>query len=160
VLILFLIVEPSTTGSYSKDMLTKYNSVLATTDSEGNTGESSNPTSTSTVWSNGASSPTPKMESAYTEIGDKIYIIAGYGETGKRNKNSVEVCDTKTDTWTTAAPVPVNLNHAAAAALDDKIYLGGGYLDNKIPSNKLFIYDPATDAWQEGIPMPNCSIYR
>ena len=64
-------------------MLTKYNPVLASTDSAGNTGESSSPTSTSSVWGNGASSPTPKMESAYTAIGDKIYIIAGYGETGK-----------------------------------------------------------------------------
>ena len=95
------------------------------------------------MWNNGASSPTPEMESVYTAVGDKIYIIAGYGETGKRNKNSVEVYDTKTDTWTTAASVPVNLNHAAAAALDGKIYLVGGYLDNKIPSDKLFIYDPA-----------------
>jgi N-acetylneuraminic acid mutarotase len=56
----------------------------------------------------------------------------------------------KTDTWTTTAPVPVNLNHAAAAALDGKIYVVGGYLDDKIPSNKLFIYDPTTDVWQEG----------
>ena len=47
-------------------------------------------------WTNGASSPTPKMESAYTSLGDKIYIIGGYGETGKRNKNSVEVYDTQT----------------------------------------------------------------
>jgi hypothetical protein len=37
-------------------------------------------------WTNVASSPTPKMESAYTSVGDKIYIIGGYGETGKRNK--------------------------------------------------------------------------
>ena len=56
------------------------------------------------------------MESAYTAIGDKIYIIAGYGETGKRNKNSVEVYDTKTDTWTTAAPVPVNLNSCSCGS--------------------------------------------
>ena len=40
------------------------------------------------------------------------------------------------------------------AALDGKIYLVGGYLDDKIPSNKLFIYDPTTDAWQEGKSMP------
>lgn len=154
VMILFLIVEPSTTGSYNIDVLTKYNSVRATTGNDGNIDESSNSTSTSGAWSNGASSPTPKMESAYTTIGDKIYIIAGYGETGKRNKNSVEVYDTKTDTWTTTAPVPVNLNHAAAAALDGKIYVVGGYLDDKIPSNKLFIYDPTTDVWQEGKSMP------
>src|SRR5213080_4006295 len=84
------------------------------------------------TWTSGASSPTPKMESAYTALGDKIYIIAGYGETGKRNKNSVEVYDTKTDAWTTAAPVPVNLNHAAAASHNGRIYLVGGFLDNKI----------------------------
>ena len=105
VMILFLIIEPRTTGSHSKYMLTKYNSVLATAGSDGNIDESSNSTSTSTstAWSNGASSPTPKMESAYAAIGDKVYIIAGYGETEKEI-NSVEVYDTKTDTWTTAAP--------------------------------------------------------
>jgi hypothetical protein len=91
VIILFLIVEPSTTGSYSIDVLTKYNPVLATTGDDGNIDE----TSISSAWSNGVSSPTPKMESAYTTAGDKIYVIAGYGETGKRNKNSVEVYDTK-----------------------------------------------------------------
>jgi len=30
----------------------------------------------------------------------------------------------------------------------------GGYLDDKIPSNKSFIYDPTTDVWQEGKSMP------
>jgi hypothetical protein len=78
VMILFLIVEPSTTGSYSIDVLTKYNPVLATTGNHRNIDESSNSTSisTSSAWSNGASSPTPKMESAYTTAGDRIYIIA------------------------------------------------------------------------------------
>jgi N-acetylneuraminic acid mutarotase len=95
------------------------------------------------------------MESAYTSLGDKIYIIAGYGETGKRNKNSVEVYDTKNNTWNiSTAPVPVNLNHAAAATYKGKIYVIGGYLDNKIPSNRLFIYDPAKNLWQEGKSTP------
>src|ERR687888_683735 len=88
------------------------------------------------VWTSGKPSPVSKMESAYARIGDKIYIIAGYGETGKRNKNSVEVYDSKTNAWSTAAPVPVNLNHAAGASYNEKIYLVGGYLDNKVPSEK------------------------
>jgi Kelch motif len=92
-------------------------------------------------WTTGTSSPIPKMESAYTSIGDKIYIIAGYGETGKRNKNSVEVYDSKNNTWTTSAtPIPVDLNHAAAASYNGKIYVVGGYLDNKIPpTDSLFM---------------------
>ena len=57
-----------------------------------------------------------KMESAYTSLGDKIYIIRGYGETGKRNKNSVEVYDTKADTWSTAAPGDLILTMQVAEA--------------------------------------------
>ena len=74
-------------------------------------------------WTTGASSPTPKMESAYASIGDKIYIIAGYGETGKRNKNSIEVYDIKTNAWSTAAPIPVNLNHAERPPIMEKSML-------------------------------------
>jgi N-acetylneuraminic acid mutarotase len=32
--------------------------------------------------------------------------------------------------------------------------LQGGYLDNKLPSNRLFIYDPSQNVWQEGKSMP------
>jgi N-acetylneuraminic acid mutarotase len=107
------------------------------------------------VWSTGfSSSPNPKMESAYTVLGDNIYIISGYGETGKRNKNTVEVYNTQTDSWSIAAPVPVNLNHGASASHNGKIYLVGGYLDEKVPSDKLFVYDPSSNQWTEGPTMP------
>src|SRR5919197_6297339 len=59
------------------------------------------------VWTSGKPSPVSKMESAYATIDYKIYIIAGYGETGKRNKNSVEVYDAKTDTWNTTGAAPL-----------------------------------------------------
>ncbi|MGC2599337.1 MAG: kelch repeat-containing protein [Nitrososphaeraceae archaeon] len=107
-----------------------------------------------TSWETAKANPVSKMESAYAAIGDKIYIIAGYGETGKRNKNSVEVYDTKTNSWSNASPVPVNLNHAAAATYNNKIYLVGGFLDNKVPSSKFFVYDPSQDKWLEGKDMP------
>jgi hypothetical protein len=35
------------------------------------------PLSVTKPWTTGATSPTPKMESAYASVGDKIYIIAG-----------------------------------------------------------------------------------
>ena len=67
-----------------------------------------------TSWETAKANPVSKMESAYAAIGDKIYIIAGYGETGKRNKNSMEVYDSKANTWSNASPVPVNLNHGGS----------------------------------------------
>lgn len=66
------------------------------------------------------------MESAYTTAGDEIYMIAGYGETGKRNKNGVEVYDTKTDTWTSGPSMPTARHGLAAPAIGDKIYVIGG----------------------------------
>jgi N-acetylneuraminic acid mutarotase len=107
------------------------------------------------TWTVGAPSPIPKMESAYASLDGKIYIIAGYGETGMRNKNSVEVYNTNNNTWNTStAPVPTNLNHAAASTYNGKIYVVGGYLNGKIPSDKLFIYDPSQNSWEEGKSMP------
>ena len=162
--IMFLLLVP-TSNLDTTSILTKHLHQPTNAQEEvqdGNNGEetdapSSAPTtSTETgVWSTGFSaSPNPKMESAYTALGDNIYIISGYGETGKRNKNTVEVYNTQTDSWSIAAPVPVNLNHAAAASHNGKIYLVGGYLDEKVPSNKLFVYDPSSNQWTEGSTMP------
>jgi N-acetylneuraminic acid mutarotase len=51
------------------------------------------------------------------------------------------------------------LHHTAASSFNDKIYVIGGYTNdtiiiNRVPSAKLFIYDPNYDTWTEGSPMP------
>ena len=43
---------------------------------------------------------------------------------------------------------------ARTASHNGRIYLVGGFLDNKIPSNRLFIYDPVQNKWQEAKSMP------
>ena len=50
--------------------------------------------------------------------------------------------------------LPLPLHHASAAPYGGKIYLVGGYTGNWIPSNNLLIYDPATNNWTFGNPMP------
>lgn len=37
------------------------------------------------------------------------------------------------------SPLPDALDHAAAAAFNNKLYVVGGYDDNRNPSDKLFI---------------------
>jgi len=108
-------------------------------------------------WSNGASIPTPRTEVTATIIGDdNIYVIGGLDKSGKV-LDTVEVYNIKNDTWKTVAPLPQPLHHTAASSLNGKIYVIGGSsspIDNWIPSNKLFIYDPIEDKWIEGKPMP------
>lgn len=50
--------------------------------------------------------------------------------------------------------MPVALDHSALASYDNRLYLLGGFLQHRIPTPQLFIYDPETKSWQEGEPMP------
>jgi N-acetylneuraminic acid mutarotase len=84
-----------------------------------------------------------------------IYVIGGSGNTSPGNKKIVEAYDSSSNKWTTnIASLPVALNHAAADSYDGKIYVVGGYLDDRIPTNRLFIYDPSQNVWNEGASMP------
>ena len=60
-------------------------------------------------------------------------------------------------TWTTAAPMPTaRLLHGAVTGLDGRIYVIGGETMSgyRVPQNANEIYDPATNTWSTGAPMP------
>jgi N-acetylneuraminic acid mutarotase len=106
-------------------------------------------------WSSGKDIPTPRSEAAYASLGTKIYVIGGAGNTAPGNKKIVEAYDSSSNTWTTSiASLPVALNHPAADSYNGKIYVVGGYLDDRIATNRLFIYDPSQNVWNEGASMP------
>ncbi len=118
-----------------------------------------NNTSVNTIktsfWTKGANMLTPRSEVAGAALGEKIYIIGGFRNIGTLvNTNIVEVYGTQKNIWSTAPPLPVALNHVGAASYSNKLYVIGGYLDKEIPSNKLFIFDPTINKWQEGKSMP------
>ena len=106
-------------------------------------------------WSTGTDMPTPRSEAAYASLGTKIYVIGGAGNTAPGNKKIVEAYDSSSNTWTTSiASLPVALNHPAADSYNGRIYVVGGYLDDRIVTNRLFIYDPSQNVWNEGTSMP------
>jgi hypothetical protein len=55
--------------------------------------------------------------------------------------------------------LPLPPHHASAAPYGGKIYLVWGYTGNWIPSNNLLIYDPATNNWTFGNPVPTPRYY-
>ncbi len=64
-------------------------------------------------------------------------------------------------TWRTAAPTPMKRTEVAAAALDGRIYVVGGFEKPSLGNMLNFsitpsveIYDPATDRWASKSPMP------
>lgn len=83
-------------------------------------------------------------------VDDKIYVISTYND----------VYDPKADSWTTKATIPEPVAHSANAVVDNKIYvISGTHYGNEpqfyVPINLTQIYDPATDSWSSGTPIPN-----
>jgi N-acetylneuraminic acid mutarotase len=112
----------------------------------------------SPMWTTGANMITPRTDFTGASLNEKIYIIGGLNNEGK-TMNTVEYYDPKTDTWSTASPLPERLDHAAAAVYNGTLYVVGGYAREGFPgdpnpSDRLYIYNPSNDKWNEGKSMP------
>jgi N-acetylneuraminic acid mutarotase len=112
-------------------------------------------------WSSGASMPEERNELTAVVLDGMIYAIGGQDYVSDRSnggtKDTVDVYDIARDKWieNEIAPLPLPLHHSASAVYKDKIYVVGGYLDErKVPSDKLFIYDPKINEWHEGKSLP------
>jgi hypothetical protein len=64
--------------------------------------------------------------------------------------------DPATNSWSTRAPSPHFHRKGAAAVLDGKLYVVGGFrgTGGDIPVRDLDVYDPASDTWQTLAPIP------
>jgi N-acetylneuraminic acid mutarotase len=109
-------------------------------------------------WSIGKNMSTARNELTAVELNGKIYAMGGEDiAAGGAQKNTVEVYDIAKDKWIegSVAPMPLPLDHTASAAYGGKIYVVGGFLKDKVPTSKAFIYDPSKNGWQEARPLPS-----
>jgi N-acetylneuraminic acid mutarotase len=118
-------------------------------------------------WSKMAPIPTPVMGYASTVLDNKIYIIGGGNTGGPEYEplSQVQIFDPKTNQWTNGTSIPTGVISARAVATTGqfapkRIYVIGGSLTsyprwssyNVIDLNQ--VYDPETDTWTAGTPMP------
>ena len=112
-------------------------------------------------WTERASMPVATFNSSAQVIGDKIYVVAAYGDMGFLN-DLLEYTPA-TNTWRSLKPKPTYRYEFASAAVNGKIYvLGGtGQIDDGPSNGKTWsrkdyveIYDVATDSWSTGAPAP------
>jgi N-acetylneuraminic acid mutarotase len=57
-------------------------------------------------------------------------------------------------TWITRAPMPILVTEHAAIALNGKIYCIGGLVPDGTTTNKVFVYNPASNTWDTAAPLP------
>ncbi|KAF7865265.1 hypothetical protein EAF04_006242 [Stromatinia cepivora] len=102
----------------------------------------------------------PRQEHTTIYLDPYIYILGGVTPSNDPNNPFPTTTLTQrysllTNTWSTAAPLPLPLNHANAAVLNGAIYLLGGLTPSPQNPNlwtairKSYIYRPETDIWSE-----------
>ena len=81
-------------------------------------------------------------------VKNKLYSIGGC-ETPDWTKTStkMQVYDFKTDTWSQAAEMPVELGWPMVAVHRDKVYVFGGMRSGAVSTDRAWTYDSAKDTW-------------
>ncbi len=107
------------------------------------------------AWESRAPLPEPRQSAASAATGERFFVAGGVKDTEDVFviTDSLFIYDNTTDTWTTGAPMPRPLAQASGAAVDGKFYVFGGY-DSMESSVNFYVYDPATDQWQDMGTMP------
>ncbi len=83
-----------------------------------------------------------------------VYAVSGFGESGP--ETGAMAYDSETDSWSPIADVPTVHMLGAAAFMNGKLYVVGGWDETPAgnPAAELDIYDPKTDSWSTGEPDP------
>ena len=121
-------------------------------------------------WKSGTAMPEPQAEHVSAVVNEKIHIIGGrvHGSSKKQHFDAFtdtgthRIYNPATDEWSLGAPAPTARNSAAAAVIDDRIYVVGGRHNvvqedgSQLQQNlgTLEVYDPVKDAWHTLAPMP------
>lgn len=107
-----------------------------------------------TAWDPIDAAPSARQEVSYVALDGKLYLAAG-------NDRSQQRYDPATDQWTPVAGLPVafeGLDHVHGVAVDGRIVYIGGLVQWEHPfplSAAVAIYDPASNSFTAGSPMPS-----
>ena len=118
---------------------------------------------TTNTWEILPNIPTPRHSvNTAAAINGKVYFFAGKNAWLTTYFNNNEMYDPVTNVWVEKSPTPFANYGASACAHNGKIYVLGGAtgtyqeaVDGVHPlSNKLWIYTPESDSWEEGASFP------
>ena len=85
----------------------------------------------------------------------KLYVFGGYGTSDTDYLNYTQEYDPVANSWTQKAVMPTARWGAAAAELGGKIYVFGGTVSGKKPTNKCESFDVAGNSWTTKTSLPS-----
>jgi N-acetylneuraminic acid mutarotase len=98
-----------------------------------------------------------RQESAVAAVGGLVYVIGGFSSTAEP-LDTVEAYDPANDEWRTVAPLPIAIQQPAAAVVDGRLFVVGGYTGGRVrwtPLGTVFEYEPAHNTWRGRAQMPS-----
>jgi N-acetylneuraminic acid mutarotase len=113
------------------------------------------------TWATGADMPTPRSGMTVSAIGGKIYAFGGSVRRGDVDValSRVEVYDTTTNGWVSAADLPTPRFFPSSGVIDGRIYVAGGATSHgsastqvermriRTPLSVVEVHDPASGRW-------------
>lgn len=97
-------------------------------------------------WTTKASMPTSREHLAVTVLQNEIHALGGYNTDRFGSQTTHEVYSPQTNTWRTAAPLPIRLCGFSAESIGNTLYVFGGEQGWAI-SPYVFAYNPKSDSW-------------
>ena len=104
----------------------------------------------SNAWTRVASLPEARSCHTAAVVDGKIYVVGGDiddAEGEEVTTDRVAVYEPVADSWQQLAAMPTARNSHAAAVVDGKIYVSGGYTKSGVLSDAFEAYDPVTNTW-------------
>ena len=99
-----------------------------------------------------------RTEVAVAAVRGKVYAGGGFQLGLPFITPAVEEYNPATDTWRERTPLPSGLHHAGIGAVNDRLYVIGGFELSLFsiwsPVTSLYEYDPFADRWRARRPMP------
>ena len=111
----------------------------------------------SNTWSALEDKPTAVYDVSAAVIGEKLYVPGGIKADGSLT-NVVEVFNFRKNAWEKSADLPIAVSGYGLASYEGQIYLFGGW-DAQKPLDSVWRYDPDTDTWYQGSPMPTARLH-
>jgi hypothetical protein len=102
-------------------------------------------------WSPRTPSPLERTEVAAARIGRHVYVVGGFDRATGATTDAVARYDIRRDSWGLVEPLPIAVNHATAASARGKLYVHGGFTDERRLTGataQLHVYDPARGSWK------------
>lgn len=113
------------------------------------------------AWAAGPVLPAVRFAAAAATLDGALHIAGGwnYSNTASASLTRHDRLAAGTSTWSTAAALATARNAAGAASLGGRLYVVGGRspgirAGDQTSLASVEVYDPATDAWTAGVPLP------